>query len=163
MIHQVLGSLLSSMERRFGALNSLASHSLSVTEVANETFPFVNIPHFGLHVGRSLQLTNAVTTFFTPVVKNKIRKKWEHYTSSKNDNIMIYINETTDYLQTFQDYYGPMPDEYNWTFRDKIYTDYGDIADNSTQEYFLPTWYIFPLVMRFYSPANFGTCAKSIK
>ena len=144
------------MERRFGAFNSLATFFLGASKISNKNFPFVRIPDFAVHVGRTLQLTNAVATFFTPVVKKEVRREWENFTSRANGTVMLYINETIEYLETFKDFYGPMPDDYNWTFRDVIYTDYGEIPYNSTQPYFLPTWYIFPLIMRYYGTANFG-------
>ena len=145
------------MERRFGALNSLSSFFISTVKFTNQTFPYVNFPQYALHVGRILQLTNAVSTVYTPVVKNPIRRKWEKFASSKNDNIMLYINETIEYQRNFKGFEGPMPDEYNWTFGDVIYSDSGPQPYNSTLPFFLPSWHTFPLIMRYYPLANFGT------
>jgi hypothetical protein len=158
---QVLGSLLSSIERRFGAFNALSAHTLDMAEISNQKFPFVRIPRFAVHAAKTLQSTNAVITFFNPVVKKEDRAQWERYASSDNNNIMTYINETTGFMRNFKDFYGPMPEDYNWTFKDSIYTDAGVYPENTTRTFFMPTWHIFPLVMRFYTPANFGTCAKN--
>ena len=152
-----MGSLLNSIERRFGAFASLAATVLTVTEASNQTFPFIRIPHYAAHAAKMLQLTNAVGTYMTLLVPSHLRQDWESYASSNHTTIWKNINETLDYQKNFQNYYGPMPNEYNWSFRDTIYTDFGDIPENSTQPFFLPEWHIFPLVMKWYGPANWGT------
>ena len=144
------------MERRFGAFNSLAATILTVAELSNQSLPFVRIPHFAAHAAKVLQLTNAVVSYLTPVIPNHLRSKWEHFASGSQDNLWLYINDTINYQRTFRHFYGPMPEEYNWTIKESIYDDFTDVPENSTHPYFLPEWHIFPLVMRSYGPANYG-------
>ena len=145
------------MERRFGAFASLAATIVTVSELTNQTFPFVRVPHYAAHVAKTLQLTNAVATYFNPIVPNHLRKKWEYYASGNQSTIHKYMKDTLQFQGSFENYYGPMPDEYNWTIRDTLYTDFSDIPENSTQPFYIPEWHIFPLIMKYYGPANYGT------
>ena len=139
-----------------GAMGSLATSFVISAETSNQTFPFVRIPKYAAQVAQVLQLTGAVQTYLSPIVKPKQRLAWEAYASSQNDNIWHSINETLDFQKNFDQFDGPMPDEYNWTFIDTIYSDTGEIPYNSTQPVYLPQWESFPIVMKWYAPGNYG-------
>ena len=126
-------------------------------QLQNQTFPFIRIPDYAAQVARSLEYTGAVCTYFTPVVKGNLRLQWENYTSGNHTTIWSIMNETLDYQRNFKDYHGPMPEDYNWTFRNTMYTDYGDVPYNETHDIFIPEIHTFPLIMKNYAAANFGT------
>ena len=150
------------MERRLGAFNNLASSFVTIAQATNQTFPFVRIPNFAALVARTIQLTNAVSTAFAPVVQPEFRKKWEKSTAPNSSNAWSIINETINYQRNFRQFYGPMPEEYNWTFADTMYSDYGPVPDNETSRFFLPAFQAFPLEMRVYPPFKYGTCKKNL-
>ena len=152
-----------SVETRLNAFNLLAASFVTIAEATNQKFPFVRIPHFAAQVGKTLQLTNAVVTYLLPVIRPHQRLAWEEYASGNNTNIWNVMNDTLGYQRNFHDFYGPMPEDYNWTFRNSIYTDAGDIPYNSTQPMYIPEWQIFPLVMREYAACNFGKLKQKQK
>ena len=90
------------MERRLGAFNNLASSFVTIAQATNQTFPFVRIPNFAALVARTIQLTNAVSTAFAPVVQPEFRKKWEKSTAPNSSNAWSIINETINYQRNFR-------------------------------------------------------------
>ena len=157
-----MASLLSAMERTLGAFDSLASNFITIANQTDQTFPFVRIPNYAVHIAKTLQFTGSIVTSYAPVVPNKQRLAWEKFASSSNVNIRNVMNETLRFQRQFSHYPGLFPDEYNWTFRDIIYDD--DYSHIPYDEYQLdrynisiPEWQIFPLNMQTYAPANYGT------
>jgi hypothetical protein len=156
---KVLSSLLTGLERGMGALNSLSTSIVTYAEDTNQKFPFVRVRNFAAQAAQTVQFTNAFQTAFAPVVKPELRQEWESFASSKNTTIWKIINETEHFMSSYEQFYGPLPSEYNWTFFDKIYNDFeidGIDPSNTTQSYYVPDFQIFPLLMVGYGPANYG-------
>ena len=122
----------------------------------NQTFPFINVPNYAAQVAQTIQLTGAIVTYLTPIVRADQRFQWEEYASKNNTNIWKVINETLDFQRNFRDYYGPSPDSYNWTFSDSLYGDYDIIPYNDTRSIYIPEFQNFPLIMKSYAPCNYG-------
>jgi hypothetical protein len=142
-----------------GALNTLSISITTFAEATNQTFPYVRMVNYAAQAAQTMQFTNGFVTTFAPVVKAEQRTQWENFASSKNTNIWKVINETIDYMSTYDQFEGPMPNEYNWSFIDKIYSDYqltGIDPASTTQSYFVPEFQLFPLVMTGFGPANYG-------
>jgi hypothetical protein len=156
---KVLSSLLSGLERGLGALNTLSTSIVTYAEGTNQTFPFVRMGNYAAQAAQTLQFTNAFVTAFAPVVKPELRQQWEQFASSENNNIWNVINETAEFMSNFDQFHGPLPNEYNWSFIDKIYSDNeidGIDPSNTTQPFYVPEFQLFPLVMVGYGPANYG-------
>jgi hypothetical protein len=157
-------SLLSGLESSLGALNTLSTSIITQTKVTNQTFPFVWIENYAAQAAQTLQFTNALVTTLAPIVKPSQRTKWEQFVSSKNTNVWKDMNETINFMSTFDQYTGPMPNEYNWSFTDKIYNEIerdGIDPSNTTQPFYIPEFQSFPVVMVRYSPVNYGTLSLS--
>ena len=157
----MLGSLGSAMERSLGALNTLSTTFIAIADASNQTFPFVRIKDYGVHIANSIESTGSIYTSLAPIVSFRKRKKWETYASAKNLYLPTTIKESLDLQENWTHFYGPMPDTYNWTVRDVIYGDNGDIPYNVSQpgglRISIPDWQVFPLVMKDYAAANYGT------
>jgi hypothetical protein len=157
---KILSSLQTGLERGMGALNSFSTSIVTYAEASGETFPFVRVLKFAAQAAQTVLFSNGFQTFFVPVVKPELREKWENFTSSKNTTIWKIVNETEQFMSTYDQYYGPLPSEYNWSFFDKIYNDIEIdriVPSNNSQPFYLPNLHAFPLAMVGYGPANFGT------
>ena len=151
------------MDRSLGAFDSLSTMFVTIAKSSNQTFPFVTIPQYAAHIGKTMQLTGSLVTALAPVVPMNLRSQWEKYSSSNNTFIHKAMNETFSFQEDFSHYYGPMPDQYNWTYVDYIYNDYFEsVSYNNTDQpdrfkISIPEWQVFPLCMKSYAPANYGT------
>lgn len=163
---QVLGSIGSSLERSLGAIDSLALTAITTAIMSNQTFPFVTMPNFGIHVAKTQQLTAGVCTYLNPVVHFNQRLEWEKYSASNNTHLRSFVNEALHIQDTWEYFYGPMPQNYTWQGHDVIHGDdyenggFYDIPYNNSQpgrlDIHLPFWHRFPLVITSYHPQNWG-------
>jgi hypothetical protein len=115
--------------------------------------------NYAAQAAQTLQFTNALITTYAPIVKADIRDQWERFASSENTTIREIVNETANFMSTYDQFYGPLPSEYNWSYIDRIYNDLemnGIDPSNTTQELYIPDIQVFPIVMMGYGPANYG-------
>ena len=176
LIHQVFSSLGTSLEKALGGLDTLASTFSSIASSTNQTFPFVTIPDFPVHVSRSVSLTNSLVTFLTPVVTFDQRVEWERYMSknysktNENDTSLLEKNviEAVHFQEGWKHYYGPKQDPINWTAADVLFGDFGILPYYNKSGYgpgipdiHLPHWQGFPLLVGGPGnsiPAGYGRC-----
>jgi uncharacterized protein YejL (UPF0352 family) len=171
--NKVLESLQSSIERSLVALDNLAMNIITVSRVSNQSFPFVAVPDFGKHVATVAPIVGSHTTSYAPLVRLSERREWENFASEKNTAVPLFVKETIAFQETYPFYYGPKVETYRWQYRDSIHReDYENPPFSDLQYYnstrpglldiYLPILQRFPLVMTYYSPANWGkfSCLK---
>lgn len=163
---QVLGSIGSSLERALGAVDSLAMTAVATAHVSNQSFPFVTIPQFGLHVAKIQPMTGAVATYFNPIVHFDERSEWEKYAAGSNNNLQSYVNASLQLQEHWAYFYGVRPQNYTLDPTDFIFMD--DNVNNGTDpvpynlprpdhlDIYVPEWHRFPLILSYYPPANYG-------
>ena len=155
--HKVLEAVGSSLDKTFGAFDSLAVAAVSYARATNQSWPNVTLPDYGIRAAKVLELSDAFTINICPFVTPEQRAGWEEYASVEGEHI-YWVNETLAIQETWKNYYGPI-DQYNWTGHDIIYGDFDDVPYNSTR-LMMPNWQGFPqvLVVR---PSSGGTSALS--
>lgn len=145
-------------------LTLLAMWLVSAALMTNQTFPFVTMPQFGMHLAKTQSLTGAIVTDFANVVSYEQREEYEKYTSTDNIHIHKWVNETLNLQENWPNFHGPMPQNYSWVGHNIIHGDFGDIAYNKSRsdrlDILLPGWQRFPLAMKSYFPANYGKSNK---
>jgi hypothetical protein len=159
---KVLESLERSIELSLVTLDSLAMVTMSAARVANQTFPYVNVPDFGQHVAKIAPIVRATCTYFCPLVRPEQRNQWELFASGNNTILSSYVEETVRMQEDYPFYYGPKPQNYNWSYNDLIH----DAILGTTLPYvatrpdrlnlYLPDFLKFPLITNFQPPANGG-------
>jgi hypothetical protein len=133
---------------------------VSIARSSNQSFPYVTIPEYGVHVAKALSLTGALGTYLLPVVSSEHRSEWERYAARKNGNVEAWVNKSLYLQDAWDKFYGPMPQNFTWESKDIIHGDFGIIPYNESRndrlDLLLPEWHKFPLVMTLYSPVNWG-------
>jgi hypothetical protein len=156
----LLESIGSAFDRALGSLDSLANTIHTIAMKTNQSFPFVTIPEYGMHIAKAMAFTGAIETSILPVVKFDQRREWEVYSARNNTNLLSWVNASQKMQERWGGFYGPKPQNYDWTESDIIYSDFGKIPYNQSRpgrpDVYLPEWHKFPLVPRLYPPANFG-------
>lgn len=153
------------METTLMALDTLATTFISIATMTNQTFPYVTIPDYGIHVAKSQPHTHALVTSFVAVVPAEDRMEWESYAALNNSKIELWLNNALHYQETYKQYYGPPQSSASWYAQDVIYEDFGPIPYNVSRpdrlDIFAPSWHSFPFVQGYgFSPANWGKFAK---
>jgi hypothetical protein len=156
----VLGTLGTTFEAALGALDSLAASFITIARASNQTFPFVTIPQYGIHVSKTVLSTGALCTYFLPVIHFDQRDEWELYAAGNNTHLSSWVEESLDFQDIYSKFYGPMPQNRTWDAYDVIHGDFADVPYNVPRpnhlDVLLPGWHKFPLVMTDYYPANWG-------
>jgi hypothetical protein len=155
---KVLSSLLSGLERSLGALNTLSTSIVTYAEGTNQSFPFVRMGNFAVHAAQTFQSTNALIVTFAPIVKREIRDQWESFASSENSTVPKLVNETLDFMATFEQNHSPIGPDSNFSYTDKIFNEYendGINASTTTHKFHIPAMQTFPLASRGL-PVNYG-------
>jgi len=143
--HKVLEAVGSSLDKTFGAFDSLAVAAVSYARSTNQTWPNVTLPDFGMRAAKVLELSDGVITVnICPFVTPEQRAGWEEYASVEGEHI-YWVNETLMIQETWKNYYGPI-NQYNWTGYDIIHGDFDDVPYNSTR-LMMPNWQGFPQVL----------------
>jgi hypothetical protein len=76
---RIVESFHDTVERKLGAMNSMATAITSYSLDTKQTFPFVTIPNFEIR-GSDLRVqADAVSIFWTPLVTDETRDAWEEY------------------------------------------------------------------------------------
>jgi hypothetical protein len=122
--------------------------------------------NFAVHAAQTFQSTNALIITFAPIVKREIRDQWESFAPGKNTTVPKLVNESLDFMATFEQNHSPIGPDSNFTYMDKIFSEYernGINAATTTHKFHIPTFQGFPLPSRGH-PVNYGkpTRQKSI-
>lgn len=125
---KVLEAIGSSLDKTLGTFDSLAVTLVSSARAANESWPFVTLPDFGVRVSKLLPLSNAVSINVLPVVTPGQRLAWEEY-SLQNDR---WVNESVAIQETWKDYHGPLI--YDWEPNAVMHDDFDDLQYNLRYE-----------------------------
>jgi hypothetical protein len=76
---RIIESFHDAVERRLGAINSMATSITSYSLEAKQTFPFVTIPNFDIR-GSDLRVqADATSILWLPLVTDETRVAWEEY------------------------------------------------------------------------------------
>jgi hypothetical protein len=76
---RIVESFHDAVERRLGAVNSLATTVTSYSLDAKQTFPFVTIPNFEIRGSDSRVQADATSIAWLPLVTDETRDAWEEY------------------------------------------------------------------------------------
>jgi hypothetical protein len=123
---KVLEVIGSTLEKAMGAFDVLAVTLVSSAQAMNQTWPFVTLPNFGVHVAKVLPLSKAIFIQFIPLVTPENRIEWETYSLQNKD----WVDETIRVQEKWKNYYGPKIDQ--WTAHGIIHGDFGDMPYNLT-------------------------------
>lgn len=139
---------------------------LTAARMSNQTFPFVVIPEFGMHVVKTQSFTGAIATYFNPIVTFDQRLEWERFSSRNGTALPSYVDTTIHLQDKWNNFLGPRPQLYDWPSSDVIWGDdmvnggSMDIPYNLSRsdrlDVHIPVWQVFPVVMSSYYPANWG-------
>jgi hypothetical protein len=84
---RIVESFHDAVERRLGAINSMATAITSYSLDAKQTFPFVTIPNFEIR-GSDLRLqADATSIVWLPLVTDEARAAWEEYALSNRSQM----------------------------------------------------------------------------
>lgn len=124
---KVMEAIGTSLEKKFGAMDTLglaiASHALA----NNLTFPNVTVPDFGVKTAKVLGLTNNLLITWSPLVTTETRLGWEAYSIEHGKG---WVDETLAVMETDANYYGPVIKEYD--VQRVVHGNDGDIPYNLT-------------------------------
>jgi hypothetical protein len=165
--NKVFQSVGSSIERTLVGLDNLAMTSITVARATEQKFPFVTIPGFEQHVAKMEPIVGATCTYYSPLVRLEERYEWESYASGNNTTLPRYVQDAMAFQEEYPFYYGPMPQNYSWDYKDSIFQDDYDNPPFSDVPYYnttrpdllnayFPGYQRFPLVMTTYAPSNWG-------
>jgi hypothetical protein len=121
---KVLSAIGLSLDKTLGLMDGLAVTYVSFASYANQTWPCVTLPNFGVRMSKVVPLTDAVNINFLPIVTKKTRATWESY-SRENDG---WVNEAVAIQDHWDGYFGPIV--YNGTHNHVIHGDFDDIPQN---------------------------------
>ena len=78
---RIIESFHSSVERRLGAVNSMATAITSHARDTNQNFPFVKVPDFEQRGADIRVQAGSVVIHWMPLVEDEDREKWEEYSA----------------------------------------------------------------------------------
>jgi hypothetical protein len=102
--YKVFASIGANMDKTFGVLDAAALTLVSHAKETNQTWPFVTMPSFGIHMAKLLLLTDVPVIGFLPIVTPHNRREWETYASEHDD----WVNECVSVQKTWKWYRGPL-------------------------------------------------------
>jgi hypothetical protein len=123
---KVLESIGTTLEKAMGAFDVLAVTLVSSAQTLNQTWPFVTMPNFGVHVAKLLPLSKAMYIQLTPLVTPENREQWENYSLQHKD----WVDNVIQIQENWKNYYGPNVDK--WSAHGIIHGDFGDMPYNLT-------------------------------
>jgi hypothetical protein len=109
-----------------GAFDVLAVTLVSSAQTLNQTWPFVTLPNFGVHVAKVLPLSKAIYMQLLPLIMPENRIEWESY-SLQNKG---WVDDVIRVQEKWKNYYGPDID--HWNAHGIIYGDFDDMPYNLT-------------------------------
>jgi hypothetical protein len=92
----------------------------------NQSWPFVTLPNYGMHVSKILPVSKAIYIFVNPLVTPENRREWESYALDNQH----WVNETMVLQENWSGYNGPVI--YNWTAEEEIFADFSSLPYNLT-------------------------------
>jgi hypothetical protein len=103
---RIVESFHDAVERRLGAINSMATGITSHSLDAKQTFPFVTIPNFEIR-GSDLRVqADATSVIWTPLVTDATRVAWEEYALMNRSQIDVAFLEDVKQREKQDDEFG---------------------------------------------------------
>jgi hypothetical protein len=124
--NRVVESIGASFEKAMRALDVLALTIVSSAQAMNQTWPFVTLPNFELHVAKVLPLTKSIFIRFAPLVAPENRLQWESYSIEQH----AWVNQTIRMQKKWKNSNDPNID--NWNAYGTIHGDFDDMPYNLT-------------------------------
>lgn len=123
---KVMEAVGSTFDKSMGAFDALAVTLVSYAQASNQSWPFVTLPNYGMHVAKILPVSKAIYIFVNPLVTPENRRDWESYAL----NNQHWVNETMYLQEHWSGYNGPVI--YNWTAEEEIFSDFSNLPYNFT-------------------------------
>jgi signal transduction histidine kinase/ActR/RegA family two-component response regulator len=103
---RIIESFHGAVERKLGAVNTLATQITSYALETNKSFPFVTLPHFAVR-GADLRIqANSVIVHWMPLVTDETRLEWEKYAMENRFQVDLAYEEDRDFRSRQDDFYG---------------------------------------------------------
>jgi uncharacterized protein (UPF0333 family) len=103
---RIVESFHDAVERRLGAINSMATAITSYSLDAKQTFPFVTIPNFEIR-GSDLRVqADAANVFYMPLVTDETRVAWEDYALANRNQFGESFQEDLKQREAQDDAFG---------------------------------------------------------
>jgi hypothetical protein len=137
--YKILESIGSTFDRSLGSIDAYAVGLVSFAEQANQTWPFVTVPHFPIQSSKILTLSKGILFSTYCYVENDERESWHRY-AINND---AWVDESLDVQEKALNttYFGPI--NRNWTRPDDIYRDFEDTFEN---DFYMVQWQQYPVI-----------------
>jgi hypothetical protein len=119
---KVMEAVGSTFDKSMGAFDALAVTLVSYAQASNQSWPFVTLPNYGMHVAKILPVSKAIYIFVNPLVTPENRRDWESYAL----NNQHWVNETMYLQEHWSGYNGPVI--YNWTAEEEIFSDFSNLC-----------------------------------
>jgi hypothetical protein len=124
--YKVFEAVGSTLDKSLGAFDTLSVTLVSSARALNQSWPFVTLPDFAMHVAKLLPLSKALYIQISPLVTPANRLEYEYF-AAEND---AWVDETIAIQENWVNYYGPtIP---NWTANEVIFGDFEDMPYNLT-------------------------------
>jgi hypothetical protein len=104
--HRIVGSFHDAVERRLGAINSMATAITSYALDTKQTFPFVTVPNFEIR-GSDLRVqADSLTVQWMPLVTDETRTAWEAYSLTNRAQVDDAFEQDTKRRKMQDDEFG---------------------------------------------------------
>jgi len=94
------------VDRRLGAVNTLADQITSHALTSRETFPFLTLPHFEIHANNARIQGDTVGVHYMPLVTDETREEWEKYALAEREQIDVAFDEDTRLRKQQDEFFG---------------------------------------------------------
>jgi len=102
----IIESFHYAVDRRLGAVNTLADQITSHALTSGQTFPTVTLPHFEIHGNDARIQGDTVGIQFMPLVTDENRGQWEEYALAEREQIDVAFDEDTRLRKEQDEYFG---------------------------------------------------------
>eukprot|EP00934_Nitzschia_sp_Nitz4_P008421 Nitzschia sp. Nitz4//scaffold32_size149145//103969//107607//NITZ4_002893-RA/size149145-augustus-gene-0.52-mRNA-1//-1//CDS//3329548111//8411//frame0 len=136
---KVFGSLATSFDQSFAAMDALSVAAVSIAELGNMTWPFVTIPDSATRLAKVRHVSRATSVTIMPYVSNENLDAWNEYSLA---HCAVWIEDNLRVQANYPGYYGVVADKYEksplWYLEGEF------VPDNHS--YYYPYWQHFPTV-----------------
>ena len=84
---RILESFHDTLERKMGAINSMATAITSIAMATQQQFPFVTVPDFEMRGADVRTQTGGLIVHYMPIVEDEQREEWEEYALANRGHI----------------------------------------------------------------------------
>eukprot|EP00934_Nitzschia_sp_Nitz4_P001865 Nitzschia sp. Nitz4//scaffold59_size112058//34654//38356//NITZ4_004105-RA/size112058-processed-gene-0.187-mRNA-1//1//CDS//3329555111//1865//frame0 len=137
--NKILEALSKHIDESLGALDTFVVSTVSYTALANMTWPFVSLPHAGVHLAKVRSVTNAAVLTLIPVVTHEDREAWDEFSVANGPE---WVRENIRLQHTDSRFHGTLLNESDVDLVvAPLHTLWG-VPENRTL--YMPQWHGYP-------------------